>query len=101
MTIKGGIGNDPMSPFFTARRKSLIRGKGVHGMNGKNSLRTCRPDDADATRTVRIGLPPHVQERMRNLYGEPGSGGASARSDEASSGCVRTLAEWFARQIGR
>jgi hypothetical protein len=70
-------------------------------MTAENTSRTTGPDDADATRTVRIGLPPHVQERMRNLYGEPGQGGMSARPDEASSGCVRTLSAWFARQIGR
>jgi hypothetical protein len=70
-------------------------------MNGTNTLRTQGPDDADANRTVRIGLPAHVQERMRKLYGEPGAGAASAHPDVSTGGCVRTLAGWFARHVGR
>jgi hypothetical protein len=70
-------------------------------MTANTTIRTLGSDDADATRTVRIALPPHVQERMRQRYGEPGSGLSSVRSDEASGGCIRMLAEWLAKQIGR
>ena len=73
-------------------------------MNDKRTnqaTRTQRPDDADETRTVRIGLPPHVQERMRKLYGEPGSGLPSERPDDVNPGCFRTLTGWIGRQIGR
>ena len=69
-------------------------------MTGKNSIRTLRSDDADATRTVRIGLPPHVQERMRKLYGEPGMAALPDCPDDPGKGCIRTLAEWFSRRIG-
>jgi hypothetical protein len=70
-------------------------------MNGMNSIRTQGSDNADDTRTVRIGLPPHVQERMRKLYGEPGSGAAPLHPDVSTGGCIRTLAGWFARHVGR
>ena len=70
-------------------------------MNGNIASRTMGPDDADGTRTVRIGLPLHVQERMRKLYGEPGSARMPVRSDDPSRGCFRTLTGWLSRQIGR
>lgn len=70
-------------------------------MNAKNSIRTMGPDDADATRTVRIGLPPHVQARMRKLYGEPGSARMLGHPDIPAPGYIRTLSAWLARQIGR
>jgi hypothetical protein len=69
-------------------------------MNARNSIRTLGSDDADATRTVRIGLPPHVQERMRKLYGEPGMAALPDCPDDPGKGCIRTLAEWFSRRIG-
>ena len=70
-------------------------------MNGMNTLRTQGPDNADATRTIRIRLPLHVQERMRKRYGEPGSDAASVNPDVSAGGCIRTLSAWFSRQIGR
>jgi len=67
-------------------------------MNGNKTTRTVHPDTSDDRRTVRITLPPHVQERMRKLYGEPGS---DASTDMSHAGCFRTLAGWIGRQIGR